>query len=80
MRERFNGTLRFSSRAANRKTSIGRKDELESWVYSMIFLLNGELPWCHISATNIRDANDEVLMLKTKSRSEMLTGLPPIFG
>ena len=79
LRERFSGSLRFSSRAANSKTAFGRKDELESLVYSLIFLLKGEIPWMHLSSKNMKDAIEEVLELKTKSRVELLSGLPETF-
>jgi casein kinase 1 len=78
-RERFNGSLRFSSRAANAKGAVGRKDELESWLYCLIFMVKGELPWMHVSAKNMKDAIEEVLEVKTKSRGELLGGLPEAF-
>ncbi len=46
----------------------------------LIFLLKGILPWDHVEASNIRDANEEVLLLKNKNKSELLAGLPPNFG
>jgi hypothetical protein len=79
-KERFSGSLRFSSRTANSNLSIGRKDELESWLYSLIFLLQGELPWMHIASKTIKDANDEVLLLKNNRKTELLAGLPPPFS
>lgn len=78
-REKFSGSLRFSSRAANAKTAIGRRDELESYLYSLVFLLKGELPWMDIKAKNMQAANEEVLELKTKGRPELLEGLPDHF-
>lgn len=68
MKEQFNGTLRFCSRLANSKSNISRKDDLESWLYSIIYLINGQLPWMNVSSTYIKDANEEVLQLKTQKR------------
>ena len=80
IKEKFSGSLRFCSRAANGKGTLGRKDELESWVYSMIFMVTGQLPWMEIRANNMKDANEEVFMLKGKGRGELLAGLPGVFG
>ena len=52
---------------------------MESWFYSLVFLLNGTLPWAKILAKNMKDANEEVLLLKTKKKGELLEGLPNIF-
>lgn len=75
-REKFNGSLRFSSRAANSKLSLSRRDDLESLLYSLIFLVKGELPWMKLAASNMINANQELLTLKSNSREELLSGLP----
>jgi hypothetical protein len=45
-----------------------RRDEIESLYYSLIFLLKGELPWIDIKATDIVEANNEILLCKNKKR------------
>ena len=45
----------------------------------MLFLVKGTLPWNHIEASSIKEANEEVLRLKTERRGELLAGLPPAF-
>lgn len=75
----FSGSLRFCSRTANSKSNISRKDDLESWFYAMVFLVKGVLPWSHVEASSIKEANEEVLRLKTERRDELLLGLPPAF-
>lgn len=46
----FTGNLRFSSPWSNSNKNVSRRDELYSLLYSMIFLLKGELPWMNIVA------------------------------
>lgn len=57
-----------------------RRDEIESLYYSLIFLLKGELPWIDIKATDIVEANNEILLCKNKKREQLLSGLPDIFN
>jgi casein kinase 1 len=78
-RDKFNGSLRFSSRAANSRLSLSRRDDLESLLYSLIFLVKGELPWMKLAASNMINANEELLALKSNSRDDLLSGLPEAF-
>lgn len=78
-RDKFNGSLRFSSRAANSKLTLCRRDDLESLLYSVIFLVKGDLPWMKITANNMIGANEEFFSLKSNSREELLSGMPEAF-
>jgi serine/threonine protein kinase len=42
---RFCGTARYASIAAHNNTEQGRKDDLESVAYILIYLFKGKLPW-----------------------------------
>ncbi|VBB31278.1 unnamed protein product [Acanthocheilonema viteae] len=41
----FRGTTRYASLRAHQKLELGRRDDLESWLYVMVELSSGTLPW-----------------------------------
>lgn len=41
----FVGTTRYASYAAHIGKELGRKDDLESLIYVIIYLIKGNLPW-----------------------------------
>ncbi|MCP9264478.1 Tau-tubulin kinase 1 [Dirofilaria immitis] len=41
----FCGTTRYASLRAHQKLELGRRDDLESWLYVMVELSSGTLPW-----------------------------------
>ncbi|CAD5234672.1 unnamed protein product [Bursaphelenchus xylophilus] len=41
----FKGTVRYCSLNVHRKEEAGKHDDLWSWFYMLIEMLNGELPW-----------------------------------
>ena len=41
----YRGTIRYASVHAHLGRAVSRRDDLESLAYTLLFLLNGELPW-----------------------------------
>ena len=44
-KKEFIGNAMFASRNAHSKVTLSRRDDLESWIYVVIYLLTGSLPW-----------------------------------
>ncbi|MCP9262245.1 hypothetical protein DINM_005528 [Dirofilaria immitis] len=45
----FRGTLRYVSSTVHSRHETGPRDDLISWFYSMIELINGKLPWSDLN-------------------------------
>lgn len=41
----WRGTTRYGSLQAHHKQDLSRKDDLESWIYMIVELTKGSLPW-----------------------------------
>ena len=54
--EKFSGSIRYCSLAANDHKNISRKDDLESLIYSLIFLIKGYLPWFELKSQTLIEA------------------------
>jgi serine/threonine protein kinase len=75
----FVGTPRFASISAHRQLVQGRKDDLESLGYMLVFLAKKKLPWMNIKS-EARTRNMLILEQKEKITAEILCrGLPPGF-
>ncbi|OHT07710.1 hypothetical protein TRFO_23975 [Tritrichomonas foetus] len=61
---RFEGTASFASLAAHKGEPIMPKDDIESLVYTLIFLLNGKLPWSDIDIQNKSTRREVIAMMK----------------
>eukprot|EP00049_Salpingoeca_infusionum_P020314 m.363811 g.363811 ORF g.363811 m.363811 type:complete len:524 (+) comp24258_c0_seq1:213-1784(+) len=70
----FRGTSRYAAPAAHMQQDLGRKDDLYSWLYMLIEMISGSLPWRHLKD------KEEVWRLKSKTTwPELLAGCPPMF-
>ncbi|KAM3134807.1 hypothetical protein pb186bvf_013132 [Paramecium bursaria] len=77
----FIGTTRYASVAAHKGESIGRRDDLESLAYMLIFLLKGQLPWQNLQFTSEHDKIQQVGNMKmTMETSELCKNIPIEFG
>ena len=78
--QNFSGNLRFCGVGPNSQKNICRRDEVESWLYCLIFFLKGELPWVNIKASNMIEAYQLICAIKKEKQGQLLQGLPEIFG
>lgn len=73
------GTVRFASIANQQAEALGRRDDLESLVYTLLFLHHGELPWGSVQAPTKRERFRLMLEVKMRLRvDELCVGLPPL--
>ena len=74
------GTPRFASIAAHRGQELSRKDDLESLVYVLLYLIRGSLPWSGLSANSSREKLEQIVQIKVSfSVSSLCEGLPVEF-
>ena len=66
------GSPDFASLNCHKKTSLSRRDDLESLAYTLLFILNGELPW-----SNTWYSHYEMSRLSPK---EMFKNHSPVFA
>ncbi|CAD8143420.1 unnamed protein product [Paramecium pentaurelia] len=77
----FIGTTRYASIAAHKGYEIGRKDDLESLMYVIIYLILGKLPWQNLQ--NIGDKDRTVVVGEVKMQTsiqQLCKDLPPPFS
>jgi serine/threonine protein kinase len=70
----FRGTSKYASLTAHRLRDQGPRDDMVSWVYSLVEMLHGSLPW------RTEGVENEVERLKSSTPAKILLwGLPPEF-
>ena len=67
----FIGTTRYASISAHNGIEISRKDDLESLIYVLIFLLKGSLPWQNLKVSE-SEKTKKVGEMKVKMTSEQI--------
>jgi serine/threonine protein kinase len=69
-----NGTPEFASINCHRGSTLSRRDDLESLVYTMAYIAKGELPWIGLS-------NYEICQFKLGfGQSDVIKSLPSCFS
>jgi serine/threonine protein kinase len=77
IRNALTGTVRYSSLNAHRGMEQGRRDDLESLGYVMLYLLRGSLPWQGLRVTG--NENKYAVIFEAKKKVELsfiCRGLP----
>ncbi|KAL1508185.1 hypothetical protein AB1Y20_004305 [Prymnesium parvum] len=73
------GTVRFASIANQCARPIGRRDDLESLAYTLIFLRSGALPWSGVKAASKAERFQRMLDIKLRlSVEDVCTGFPTL--
>jgi casein kinase 1 len=73
------GTIAFASMNSHLGHTQSRRDDLESLVYTIVYLCRGCLPWQSIEGDSIEQYEVAVLEMKTASAKTLCQGLPSPF-
>ncbi|KAM3142362.1 hypothetical protein pb186bvf_005519 [Paramecium bursaria] len=75
----FLGTTRYASIAAHKGNEQGRKDDLESMMYILLFFLRGQLPWQNMPNVTEEDRCQKVGDLKASLQDTLFKDYPVEF-
>jgi serine/threonine protein kinase len=75
--KRLTGTPRYASISSQLGIEMGRRDDLESVAYMLVYFLNGRLPWQGLKASSSRTKQRLILEKKMSTPIELLyKGVP----
>lgn len=75
------GTARYASLNAHLGNEQGRRDDLESLAYCLIFFLKGRLPWQGLPGASKREKYKNICEMKERiTIRELCEGLPSVFS
>ena len=74
----FVGTLRYACLNSHKGIRQGRRDDLESMIYILIYFLKGKLPWQDIKAKQREERHKLIFEIKSKTTIESLCKDLPI--
>ena len=75
------GTPRYASINVHKGITYGRRDDLQSLAYTLIYLIKGSLPWQGIDITDKKEKYKKILEKKESiSSDELCEGLPKEFS
>ncbi|CAD8072850.1 unnamed protein product [Paramecium primaurelia] len=75
----FLGTTRYASIAAHLGHELGRKDDLESLMYILLYFLRGQLPWQNMANVTDDERTQKVGELKLSLENELFRDQVPEF-
>lgn len=70
----FRGTSKYASLYVHNYKDMCRRDDLISWLYSMVELYNGKLPWSYA-----KDNKETKRIKECTTESQLFSGMPPQF-
>ena len=74
--KRLTGTPRYCSMRTLAGTEQSRRDDVEGWVYCLLYFLRGRLPWQGIEAPTKKDKHKKILEMKqTTTTRSLVEGL-----
>lgn len=74
------GTARYASISTHIGIEQARRDDLESLMYVLIYLMKGQLPWQGLQARNRKEKYDRIMEVKMNTQLSVLcTDLPSEF-
>ena len=68
----FVGTLRYAALNSHKGIRQGRRDDLESMLYILIYFLKGKLPWQDVKAKQREERHKLIFEKKSKTTVELL--------
>jgi len=81
MGQSFVGTLRYASISSHKGIRQGRKDDLESMLYILIYFLKGRLPWQDVKAKQKEERHNLIYKIKSNiSVDDLCKDLPNEFS
>lgn len=81
IKKQLTGTIRYASINVQKGIEQSRRDDLESLIYLLIYLIRGTLPWQGLKAAEDSDKSRLVYEKKIKIPTETLcSGLPVAFA
>jgi serine/threonine protein kinase len=67
----FVGAAKYCSTHAHEGMELSRRDDIACWIYSLIEMIKGSLPWSHL-----KDRHEIYMMKQSISIESLLEGLP----
>ncbi|CAI5439975.1 unnamed protein product [Caenorhabditis angaria] len=72
----WRGTVRYASLNAHKQLDLSRRDDIESWLYMLIEMKLGSLPWCFLRERN--QVGNSKMIIRT-DRANFFSNLPKQF-
>lgn len=71
------GTLRYASTRAHKGNCLSYRDDLESLLYSLVYIFRKKLPWQNMVSSNKEEKNKNILEMKRKiDLTQLFYGFP----